>query len=59
MSDQSRWRLHACIIGEVIKMRVFSTGGMVFIGTLLTDELLATGYEVTVPDRSIVEEISV
>jgi hypothetical protein len=40
-------------------MRVFSTGGMVFIGTLLTDESVASGYEVTVPDRSIVEKISV
>lgn len=59
MSDQSRWRRHACIIGEAIKMRVFITGGMGFIGTLLTDELVASGYEVTVPDRSIAEEASV
>ena len=40
-------------------MRVFITGGMGFIGTLLTDELVAGGYEVTVRDRSIAEEASV
>lgn len=34
-------------------MRVFITGGMGFVGTVLTSELTANGHQVTVLDRSV------